>query len=173
MRGTVGSANSGRRVIVAGTVAAVVALLAVTTGSRSVGATTGTEGVPTEVWISLVATPLASPQPVPGADGRFHLVYELLVMNVSSSVMTLDRLETLDASEGDAVINTRSWSAIVATLEGRGLDSVNPPFAGQTPRTMGPFQWTRLFLDARFAMNATLPKVLKDPRACSWLRWLT
>lgn len=135
--------------------------LAVAGRSRSIDAGTGSQGLPPQVWTSLVATPLASPQPVLGADGRVHLVYELIVMNASSSVITLDRLETLDASEGDAVINTESGSALVATLEGRGLDSVNPPFPGQIPRTIGPFQWTRLFLDATFAGFTTLPKVLE------------
>ena len=45
------------------------------------------------VWTSLVAWPIASPQPVLCTDDKIHLVYELLVMNVSSSTMTLDRLE--------------------------------------------------------------------------------
>ena len=49
-------------------------------------------------WTSLVAWPIASPQPVLCTDDKIHLVYELLVMNVSSSVMTLDRLDTLDTS---------------------------------------------------------------------------
>ena len=69
---------------------------------------TGSEGLPLVAWTSLVAWPIASPQPVLASDGNVHLVYELLVMNVSSSVMTLDRLETLDASKGDAVVNTKS-----------------------------------------------------------------
>ena len=61
----------------------------------------GQEGAPV-AWTSLVAWPIASPQPVLATDGKMHLVYELLVMNVSSSAMTLDRLETLDASKDDA-----------------------------------------------------------------------
>jgi hypothetical protein len=51
-------------------------------------------------WTSVVAWPIASPQPVLCTDDKIHLVYELLVMNVSSSAMMLDRLETLDASKG-------------------------------------------------------------------------
>ncbi len=64
---------------------------------------TSSKGLPAVAWTSLVAWPIASPQPVLASDGQVHLVYELLVMNVSSSVMTLDRLETLDASKGHEV----------------------------------------------------------------------
>ena len=60
---------------------------------------TGSERLPSVAWTSLVAWPFASPQPVLVSDGKVHLVYELLVMNVSSSVMTLDRLETLDVRQ--------------------------------------------------------------------------
>src|SRR2546430_16070599 len=77
-------------------------------------------------WTSLVAWPIASPQPVLCTDDKTHLVYELLVMNVSASDMMLDRLETLDASKGDAGVNTKSGDAIVATLQGGRPRSDDP-----------------------------------------------
>jgi Peptidase family M23 len=123
---------------------------------------TGSEGLPPFAWTSLVASPIASPQPVLGADGKVHLVYELLVMNVSSSVMTLDRLETLDASKHDAVVNTESGDEIVAALQGADLEATTRAFPSGSTRTVGPFQLTRVFLDTTFAKNATLlPKVLE------------
>lgn len=125
-----------------GAVAIVMASLAIPAGYMSA------EEVP-PVFTSLVAIPLVSPQPVPATDGRVHLVYELLVLNVSSSVMKLHRLEVLDGVSR------------VASLEGNDLESANPPFPDQTSLTMGPFQWTRLFLDVTFAMNALLPHVLE------------
>ena len=64
-------------------------------------------------WTSLVAWPLASPQPVLCTDDKIHLVYELLVMNVSSSAMMLDRLEALDASKDDAGTSRKSADTIV------------------------------------------------------------
>src|SRR5207247_7713765 len=88
------------------------------------------------------------------------LVYELLVMNVSSSAMMLDRLETLDASKGDAGVNTKSGDAIVATLQGADLEATIRGFPTGNTRTVGPFQLTRIFLDVKFAKDATLPKVL-------------
>src|SRR4029077_5478696 len=72
-------------------------------------------------WTSLVAWPIASPQPVLCTDDKMHLVYELLVMNVSASAMMLDRLETIDGSKGDAAVNTKSGDEIVATLRGADL----------------------------------------------------
>src|SRR5438046_8720267 len=67
-------------------------------------------------WTSLVAWPIASPQPVWCTDGKTHLVYELLVMNASSSAMMLDRLETLDASKDHAVGNKKAGHAVRATI---------------------------------------------------------
>jgi len=84
---------------------------------------TGSEGLPPIAWTSLVAS-----------DGKVHLVYELLVMNVSSSVMTLDRLETLDASKGDAVVNTKSGDEIVRALQGADLEATIRAFPPGAPR---------------------------------------
>jgi murein DD-endopeptidase MepM/ murein hydrolase activator NlpD len=112
-------------------------------------------------WTSVVAWPIASPQPVLCTDDKIHLVYELLVMNVSSSAMTLDRLETLDASRDDAGVNTKSGDTIVATLQGADLEATTRAFPSGSTRTVGPFQLTRIFLDVTFAKNAILPKVLK------------
>jgi hypothetical protein len=111
-------------------------------------------------WTSLVAWPIASPQPVLCTDDKIHLVYELLVMNVSSSAMTLDRLETLDASKDDAGTSTKSADTIVATLQGADLEATIRAFPTGSTRTVGPFQLTRIFLDVKFAKDATLPKVL-------------
>ena len=111
-------------------------------------------------WTSVVAWPIASPQPVLCTDDKIHLVYELLVMNVSSSAMTLDRLETLDASRDDAVVNTKSAETIVATLQGADLEATIRAFPTGSTRTVGPFQLTRIFLDVKFAKDASLPKTL-------------
>ena len=111
-------------------------------------------------WTSLVAWPLASPQPVLCTDDKIHLVYELLVMNVSSSTMTLDRLEMLDASKDDAGTSTKSADTIVATLQGADLEATIRAFPTGSTRSVGPFQLTRIFLDVKFAKDATLPKAL-------------
>ncbi len=106
---------------------------------------------PSQMVTSLVATPIASPQPVRATDGNVHLVYELLLLNVSSSLMKLKQLEILDASE----------NGVVDRLGGTVLESANPPFPGQVPLTLEPFHWTRLLLDVTFAKDAALPKALE------------
>jgi hypothetical protein len=111
-------------------------------------------------WTSLVAWPIASPQPVLCTDDKIHLAYELLVMNVSSSAMMLDRLDTLDGSKDDTGSNTKSGDKIVATLQGADLEATIRAFPTGSTRTVGPFQLTRIFLDVKFAKDATLPKVL-------------
>jgi hypothetical protein len=161
MRRMVRSVGTARRVIVA--VAVVVASLAAGTigVSAAAGAATDTTGLPPQKWTSLVATPIASPRPVLGTDGRVHLVYELLVTNLSPSAMTLERLETLDASKGEAVVDSESRNEIVATSEGSDLEEISRSFTNPPTLTVGPFQTTRLFLDATFDKNATVPKVLE------------
>jgi hypothetical protein len=77
--------------------------------------------------------PIASPQPVLCTDDKIHLVYELLVMNVSASAMMLDRLETLDASKEDAGSNTKSGDTIVATLQGTDLEATIRGFLPEAP----------------------------------------
>ena len=121
---------------------------------------TSSEVLPPVAGTSLVAWPIASPQPVLCTDDKIHLIYELLVVNVSSSAMMLDRLETLDASKDDAGSNTKSGDMIVATLQGADLEATIRAFPTGSTRTIGPFQLTRIFLDATFAKDATLPKVL-------------
>ena len=93
-------------------------------------------------------------------DDKIHLVYELLVMNVSSSAMTLDRLETLDASKDDAGTSTKPADTIVATLQGADLEATIRAFPTGSTRTVGPFQLTRIFLDVKFAKDASLPRAL-------------
>jgi hypothetical protein len=94
------------------------------------------------------------------SDGKMHLVYELLVMNVSSSAITLDRLETLDASRDDAGTSTKSADTIVATLQGAELEATIRAFPTGSTRTVGSFQLTRIFLDVKFAKDATVPSAL-------------
>jgi hypothetical protein len=47
-----------------------------------------------DVVAPLVAMPIASPNPVLGADDKIHLAYELVVMNVAPYGITLKTIET-------------------------------------------------------------------------------
>ena len=59
----------------------------------------------------LVATPIASPNPVLGADDKVHLAYELVLLNMAPGDIGLKKIETLDAGSG----------AVLGTMEGAGL----------------------------------------------------
>src|SRR5207344_1632413 len=64
-----------------------------------------------EVVTPLVATPLASPNPVLGADDKVHLAYEIVLVSMVPANIGLKKVETLDAASG----------AVIGTLEGDGL----------------------------------------------------
>ena len=64
-----------------------------------------------DVLSPLVAIPIASPNPVLGADDKTHLLYEILLANMASGFAEPEEIETLDADGG----------AVIGTLEGDGL----------------------------------------------------
>ena len=64
-----------------------------------------------EVVSPLVATPIASPNPVLGSDDRIHLAYEIVLMSMASGKVTIEKVETLDAANGN----------VLGTLEGDAL----------------------------------------------------
>src|SRR6185436_17634104 len=65
----------------------------------------------TDVVAPLVVTPLASPNPVLGADDLQHLAYEIALMSFASSGVTIQKVETLDAAT----------SKVIGTLDGDAL----------------------------------------------------
>src|SRR6476646_10055047 len=84
-------------------------LILLTVVANRSGATAQNEPVPAGAAVQLtpvVASALAVPQPVLGADGRIHLAYALLLLNVSPFTVRIDSLDTLDAGNGDQVLAT-------------------------------------------------------------------
>ena len=75
--------------------------------------------------------------------------------------MRLKRLQTLEASAHDSVIDTEHRARIIATLGGGDLDGATRPFDPQSTVTLAPAQVTRLFLDATFAPTARVPSRLE------------
>ena len=77
-------------------------------------------------------------QPVLGTDGKYHVVYELVLSNTSPVTATLQKIEVLDARNSAHVIATYEGSELLArlrTLGNRAADSPEIEFNG-----------TRLFL---------------------------
>ncbi len=111
----------------------------------------GQKAIADEVLSPLVATPIAAPNPVFGADDKTHLAYEIVLINVGSTRVRLDEIETLDATTG----------TVLGTLEGKAL--------AQMLRLNGDAKGTELpaggsgvaFMDVTLENGATIPKSLK------------
>jgi hypothetical protein len=124
----------------------------VTTGATTTDAVVDKPTVDEEVLTPLVADVLAPPRPVLGADGRFHLVYELLVTNPTSSKVTLTRVEVLDGEDA---------SMVLGVIEGDDLAAAVQPFAGATDPALGPAQVTRVLWDQVSSPSVELPRSLQ------------
>ena len=68
-----------------------------------------------EILSPLLATPIAPPNPVLGADRRRHLVYEIVLMDIGRGAQLRSRRSKLLGADGDAVL---------ATLEGEALAKI-------------------------------------------------
>src|SRR6185437_12399380 len=110
------------------------------------------QAVPADaVATPLVATALASPNPVLGSDAKTHLNYELVLMSMAASPVRIDKIETLDADSG----------ALLSTLEGDGLAQMLRLNGGakgtELPGASGGF----VFMDVVLPEGAAVPKALK------------
>jgi hypothetical protein len=104
-----------------------------------------------DIVTPLVATPLTSPNPVLGSDGKTHLAYEIVLMNMAPSNVTVEKVETLDAESG-AVLGALEDDALkqMLRLNGGGNGS-------ELPGGGGGF----LFMDVTLPKDAAVPKTLK------------
>ena len=94
---------------------------------------------------------LDPPQPVKGSDGKYHLVYELVLTNSSPGTATVESVKTLDAKSGE----------VVDTLEGADVSArtvLLGDVSGQTAQKIGSGQVALLFLDATFDDLRDVPK---------------
>src|SRR4051794_26247330 len=64
----------------------------------------GQPAIADDVLSPLVVTAIAPPNPVLGADNKTHLAYEIVLMNMGSTTVGIEKIETLDATSG-AVLN--------------------------------------------------------------------
>jgi hypothetical protein len=105
----------------------------------------------TDVVTPLVATPLAPPNPVLGSDDKTHLAYEIVLMNMAPSTVTVEKVEALDAESG----------SVLGTLEGEALKQMLRLNGGgntsELPGGGGGF----LFMDVTLAKDAAIPKALR------------
>jgi hypothetical protein len=111
-------------------------------------------GQDADQFTPVLASPI-SPEtaPAPGTDGKFHLVYELMLTNAISFAATLDKIEVIDA---------RCPSRVLATLQGGDLLSrlrvlLHQPAADTQ---IEPGSARLVFLDLVFASRADVPRRL-------------
>jgi hypothetical protein len=133
----------GRRSVIAALILLLIA--AVRAGD---GAASQPDPGPDVALTPLVASALAVPQPVAGADNRVHLAYELLLLNVSPFTVRVDSVATLDAGRGDRVL---------VTLTGPALAAVIVPFVPTESLAIGPAEVSRMILDLTLEADAPLP----------------
>src|SRR5213593_3908211 len=82
-------------------------------GATAGGAAAPAESPPTDTFTPVVVSPLGPhTAPVLGTDGKYHVVYELMLLNAKAAPATLQRLAVLDA---------RDHSRVLATFEGNDL----------------------------------------------------
>jgi Peptidase family M23 len=93
---------------------------------------------------------LDDPQPVKGSDGKYHLVYELVLTNSSPGTATVESVKTLDAKSGE-VVGTLAGADIAArtTLLGEVTSA--------SARNIGTGHVAILFLDVAFDDRRDVP----------------
>jgi len=104
-----------------------------------------------EVLSPLVATPIASPNPVLGADDKIHLAYEIVLLNLSTSDLTLGKVEAIDAAS----------DAVLGTLDGEALTKMVRLNAGAKGTELPAGVSGVLFMDVTLDQDASIPRALK------------
>ena len=107
-------------------------------------------GEPRGVFTGLIASPLAKPHPVVGADGRSHLVYELQLINSTSAAVTVTKVETVDPATG----------RVLATLDADAIAALMFPFGAAPGSTLGAGSAGFILMDASLAPGANVPRRL-------------
>jgi len=105
-------------------------------------------------WTPLVAQPLTSnSRAFPGTDGKWHIVYELVLTNANVTPATVKRIEVVDASSPSRILTSYEGGALLAHLR----MTANIPATNATIE----FNGTRLFLiDIALEASALRPKRL-------------
>ena len=101
---------------------------------------------PDEVFSSVSVSVLADPGPLPGADDRTHLAYELLFTNTGADFVTLDKVEAIDAQQ-------RTLSA----LAGPALTAMTLP---RDRAAIPPYGSALVFMDTSFPAGDRVPETI-------------
>ena len=113
----------------------------------------GAKQTPRGKQTPLLMRVLDAPQPVKGSDGKYHLVYELVLTNTSPGTATVQSVKTIDPKSGK-VVDTLAGAEVAArtTLLNGSPDPV---------QKIGSAQIAVLYLDATFDNLRDVPKELE------------
>jgi Peptidase family M23 len=106
----------------------------------------------------LLGAVLATPRPVPGSDGREHIVYEIRITNVTGGKATVENVDVLDAASGQAVarLDKAAVSARLTLGGHRGAES----------NDIGAYQVAVLFMHVALAEGTRVPdRITHEVRA--------
>ena len=106
---------------------------------------------PGPVSSAIIVAAVAPARPVLAADHRVHLAYELLVVNPSGLVVTLESIATLDGVSG----------AILAETDGEGLAATWISRGEGPPGTLAPGQSAFLVMDVALPEDADPPRMVR------------
>jgi murein DD-endopeptidase MepM/ murein hydrolase activator NlpD len=97
---------------------------------------------------------LDPPQPVKGTDGKYHLVYELVLTNSSPGTAKVQSIRTMDARSGEVVDSLAHADVAARTL-------LLGDISGQTAEEVGSGRVALVLLDATFEDLRDVPKDLE------------
>lgn len=105
---------------------------------------------PDEVASGIAVRSLTAAQSVLGLDDRIHLVYELQVVNTSSLLITLNRVEALDAAGNklDELADSALASRVVIS-------------GGETGPTFGPSHSGYILMDVTLPKSSVVPGLIR------------
>ena len=98
-----------------------------------------------EILSSMTVRALAQPHPVLATDNRVHLAYELAVANVSTTPLSIDKVEALDPS-----------GKVLRTMEGAHLKAMIHQYAGEAGDLPAGANGV-IVMDVSFAQGEALP----------------
>jgi hypothetical protein len=111
----------------------------------------GAKQTPQGKQTPLLMRVLDPPQPVKGTDGKYHLVYELVLTNSSPGTATVEWVKTIDPKSGE-VVGTLAGDDLVARTALLG------DVSGESAEKIGSGRVALLFLDVTFDDLRDVPR---------------
>jgi murein DD-endopeptidase MepM/ murein hydrolase activator NlpD len=114
----------------------------------------GAKQTPQGKQTPLLMRVLDPPRPVKGTDGKYHLVYELVLTNSSPGTATVESIRTMDAKTGEVVDSLARADVAARTV-------LLGDISGATAEEVGSGRVALVFLDATFEDDRDVPKAVE------------